>query len=106
MAITPMFHIRCLFEGISPPIWRSLQVPGWMTFHQLRSVLAAMLEWQEGDGYRFIIGSQVLTHGAKAIQGDSGAWKLMQWFQPGLRFTISLDSGWTLSLQVAGLAEG
>ena len=104
--MTPMFHIRCLFEGISPPVWRSLQVPGWMTFHQLRSVLAAMLEWQDGDAYRFLIGRQVLIHGAKSIEEDSGAWKLMQWFQPGLRFTISLESGWTLSLQVAGLAEG
>lgn len=106
MAITPIFHIRCLIEGISPPVWRSLQVPGWMSFHQLRSVLAAMLEWQDDDGYHFTIGNRLLTHGAKDPQEDSGGWKLLHWFQPGLRFACFLDSGWELSLQVAGLAEG
>ena len=105
MTKTPLFHIRCLIEGIQPPVWRSLQVPGWMTFHQLQGVLAASLEWQDGEDYRIEIGGRTLAYGQADPGMASNAWKVQDWFQPGLRFLCIFPSGWTLSVQVAGLAD-
>jgi len=105
MTNTPLFHIRCLIEGIQPPIWRSLQVPGWMTFHQLHTVLAASMQWQDGPGYQMEIGSHVLRHDQAEPGFDSHQWRIQDWFQPGLRFICRHPLGWRLSVQVAGLAE-
>ena len=126
MTNSPVFHIRCLMEGISPPVWRSLQVPAWLTFGQLAVFVRVAFGWQPQTtpSCRMEIGDRILTFDAADMDARMDGWKLRDLFVPGLRMVLSTIYGansgpagvsgktlsgesaggsWAISLQVVGL---
>ncbi len=107
MANPPLFHIRCLLEEVSPPIWRSMQLPGWLTFRQLGVLIDRSLDWTgtpDGGG-SFEIAGMTLTADAPLPDNGSDGWKLHDVCVPGLRFLYRPDHRWAVGVQVAAIAE-
>jgi hypothetical protein len=106
MTYSPFFHVRCLLEEISPPIWRSLRVPQWLTFGQFERLIRAAFGWSADPvpAGRFEVGGKTLAAEAGNPDGHVDGWRLLDWFVPGLRFILTTGSGWQIAVQGVGLA--
>ena len=105
MTNNPVFHIRCLMEGISPPVWRSLHVPEWLTFGQLAIYVRVAIGWLPhiAPSCRMEVGEKTLTVSGTDADARMDGWKLRDLFVPGLRMRLSSDGPWAFSLQVVGM---
>lgn len=106
MTYSPFFHIRCLLEDITPPVWRSLRVPQWLTFGQLEHLVRSAFGWAEEaePTGRYTLSSRVLSADAAGKDDHVDGWRLLDWFAPGMRLLLTTGSGWQISIQVVGLA--
>lgn len=63
-----VLHVE--IEGISPPIWRRLEVENCLTFAELHVILQAAMGWENDHLYEFIVGD----HHIGPTSEDSPAW--------------------------------
>lgn len=52
----PGYRLRIDLGFSSPPIWRSLTVPGTMTLAELHKVIQHCFGWEGDETYRFLVG--------------------------------------------------
>lgn len=57
----PDYRLRVELEGVEPPVWRILRVPGGLSFSELHVVLQAVMGWEDRHLYRFEIGDEVFV---------------------------------------------
>lgn len=57
----PDYHLRVELEGVEPPVWRLLRVPGSLSFSELHVVLQAVMGWEDRHLYRFEIAEEVFV---------------------------------------------
>ena len=55
------YKIRIAICGIEPPIWRSLRIPGSITFAQLHRIIQVAFGWLDYHLYHFRFGSIVVV---------------------------------------------
>ena len=53
-----IYQLQVSLEGISPPIWRQLQVRSDITLHELHKALQLVLGWQDYHLYQFILSTR------------------------------------------------
>jgi hypothetical protein len=51
-----IYQLKVTLAGISPPVWRQIEVPGNFTLDRLHLVLQAAMGWENYHLYQFIIG--------------------------------------------------
>jgi hypothetical protein len=61
LASHPIYQIKVTLEGIHPPIWRRIQVPGNLTLPQLHAVLQIAMGWTNSHLHGFRVGKQFYT---------------------------------------------
>ena len=59
MAQQPIFQLRIRLEGIDPPIWRRLLVPGGAKLSKLHDIFQAAMGWTNSHLHAFPIGDQL-----------------------------------------------
>jgi len=52
-AFAPVYRLRVTLEGIEPPIWRLLELPGTLTLLDLHRVLQSAMGWEDRHLFRF-----------------------------------------------------
>ncbi|MBI1905205.1 MAG: SEC-C domain-containing protein [Rhodocyclales bacterium] len=62
--------LHVALEGISPPIWRRLEVENCLTFAELHVILQTAMGWENDHLYEFIVGD----HHIGPTSEDSPAW--------------------------------
>jgi hypothetical protein len=58
MSVSPVYELKIVLEGSSPPIWRRLQVPGLATFEELHYAIQVGMGWDDQHLHRFQVGSK------------------------------------------------
>mgnify|MGYP001069261173 CR=1 FL=1 len=53
------YEIRVVLKDITPPVWRTLEVPGNLTLDQLHQVLQVAMGWENAHLYLFQIGGKL-----------------------------------------------
>jgi hypothetical protein len=54
-----IYQMKILLEGITPPIYRRIQVPGLLTLAALHNVIQCVMGWTDCYLHRFIINGQM-----------------------------------------------
>ena len=67
----PGFRLHIDLGYSSPPIWRSLRLPGIMTLADLHSVIQHCFGWQGDEPYRFLVGKVFYGPHERATTGGS-----------------------------------
>lgn len=57
------YQIKITLEGMSPPVWRRLMIPGCLSFSQLAVILHGVMNWEEMGEFQFILGRNRLFIG-------------------------------------------
>jgi hypothetical protein len=58
---SPVYHLRITLEGIEPPIWRRLQLPGNASLGWLHAVIQVAMGWSNSHLHQFIAGKQLYS---------------------------------------------
>jgi len=66
---TPVYHLKITLEGIAPPIWRRLQVPGNANLGWLHAVIQVAMGWTNSHLHQFIVGKQVYSDPSFDLDG-------------------------------------
>ena len=66
---TPVYHLKITLEGIAPPIWRRLQVPGNANLGWLHAVIQVAMGWTNSHLHKFIVGKQVYSDPSFDLDG-------------------------------------
>jgi hypothetical protein len=53
--IAMIYQIKIAIDGIRPPIWRRVQVPGRMTLAGLHSVIQTAMGWYDCHLHEFLV---------------------------------------------------
>ena len=56
MAQQPVFQLRIRLEGIDPPVWRRVLVPGGANLSRLHGIFQAAMGWTDSHLHSFTIG--------------------------------------------------
>jgi hypothetical protein len=59
VAQQPVFQLRIRLEGINPPVWRRLLVPGGVRLAKLHDMFQAAMGWTNSHLHSFTIGDQL-----------------------------------------------
>ena len=54
-----VYQARVELEGIKPPIWRRIQVPGSLTLGEFHDVIQIVMGWRDSHLHRFTINQQL-----------------------------------------------
>ncbi|MGZ0087283.1 plasmid pRiA4b ORF-3 family protein [Caldibacillus thermoamylovorans] len=80
------YQLKISLNGIRPPIWRRVLVPGHATFHELHLIIQEAMGWEQAHLYEFDFGSVLvgLPDGWDSFQlekelMDARRIKLQQW---------------------------
>lgn len=68
------YQIKITLEGMSPPVWRRLMIPGCLSFSQLAVILHGVMNWEEMGEFQFILGRNRLfigETGENHFQGEN-----------------------------------
>lgn len=57
----PTYQLRVELEGISPPIWRRVLVPGNIRLGRLHAIIQVVMGWDNDHLHQFIIGKQAYS---------------------------------------------
>jgi hypothetical protein len=57
----PVYHLKVALEGIAPPIWRRLQVPGSASLGWLHAVIQVAMGWTNSHLHQFTVGKRVYS---------------------------------------------
>ena len=63
-----LYQLKVTLQGIRPPIWRRIQVPGFITLNQLHEILQEAMGWENYHLHLFEIGRDRYT--APAMDED------------------------------------
>ncbi len=55
----PVFQLRIRLEGIDPPVWRRVLVPGGVRLAKLHDIFQAAMGWTDSHLHNFTIGDQL-----------------------------------------------
>lgn len=53
------YRLRVVLKDVSPPVWRTLEVPEEVTLHRLHQVLQVAMGWEDAHLYLFHVGQQM-----------------------------------------------
>ena len=59
MAQQPVFQLRVRLEGIDPPVWRRVLVPGGVRLAKLHDIFQAAMGWTNSHLHSFTIGDRL-----------------------------------------------
>jgi hypothetical protein len=59
---TPIYHLKISLEGIEPPIWRRLQVPGTGNLGWLHAVIQVAMGWTNSHLHQFVVGKHLYSN--------------------------------------------
>jgi hypothetical protein len=66
----PGFQLRVVLSYSSPPIWRTVQLPGTFTLKDLHTVIQVCFGWDDSASHRFLVGK--VFYGPAAAEASSG----------------------------------
>lgn len=79
---TPIYQIKVTLDGIRPPIWRRIQVPGDTSLLKLHRILQVVMGWQDYHLHEFTING--------VIYGDPSSDEWGEWgIEPEERYRLS-----------------
>ncbi len=55
------YHLHVALEGIEPPIWRQVSVPGQISLFGLHECLQVVMGWQNYHLHQFLMGETIYT---------------------------------------------
>ena len=94
------YQFRIAIEGAEPPVWRKVEVPDRITFHQLHLVLQRCFQWKDYHLYKFElpgVGDVMRLHEGVVTEDDTAFDAREQlidpYMEPGLRFRYVYDFG-------------
>lgn len=105
------FELTVALRGIMPPIWRTLDVPGNLTLHNLHEVLQVAMGWENAHLYLFQVGRQLYgepsTDWAMPV-ADATTMTLAEIAAKTSAFTYEYDMGdsWVHEITVEQAREG
>ncbi|HEY6192327.1 MAG TPA: plasmid pRiA4b ORF-3 family protein [Bacteroidota bacterium] len=56
-----IYQLKIAIEDCSPPIWRRLQVPGYVTFAQLHRIIQSAFMWSDAHLHEFRIHDRIFS---------------------------------------------
>ncbi len=70
------YEIKVSIKDTHPPVWRRLQIPAGITFHELNAIIQLAFDWCGYHAYNFEIGSAVRGDGLfiELPYPDDGLW--------------------------------
>ncbi|MBN1316452.1 MAG: plasmid pRiA4b ORF-3 family protein [Anaerolineales bacterium] len=95
----PIYQIKITLDGIRPPIWRRIQVPGNFTLSKLHDVIQIIMGWYDCHLHHFIISDRYYGNPEYDEYGDletipEGEFKLNKVIPgEGFRFKYVYDFG-------------
>lgn len=91
-----IYETRITLQGVSPPIWRRLQVPADISLEYLHNVLQIVMGWESGHLHQFIVnGDSYGTPDAEFLTDiqDENAYRLSDLVGEGGRLAYEYDFG-------------
>jgi hypothetical protein len=67
------YQLKIELEGITPPIWRRVLMPGNVSLGRLHSIIQVAMGWDNDHLHQFIIGKQVYSDPAFKLNDSWGA---------------------------------
>ncbi len=109
---TAIYQIKVTLDGIRPPIWRRIQVPGNTTLLDLHRILQVVMGWEDYHLHQFIVADVIYGDPAMDEWGEwgiepEGRCRLSQIVPgEGFRFRYEYDFGdsWEHTLLVEKIA--
>ncbi len=98
LPLVHIYQIKVTLQGVRPPIWRHIEVPGELTLPQLHAVLQIAMGWTNSHLHGFRVGEQFFTEPDPDYEGmnvmDERQIRLSQIVpEPGARFVYEYDFG-------------
>jgi len=96
-----VFRIRVALEGIKPPIWRTLLVPGPISLQELHEVLQTSLGWTDSHLHQFDAGSRIVgvpdPEFEDDVEDEAGVRleEVMSRPKDSIRYEYDFGDGWT-----------
>ncbi|MGH3780095.1 MAG: plasmid pRiA4b ORF-3 family protein [Pseudonocardiaceae bacterium] len=88
-----VYRLRVVLSGISPMIWRQLEVPATVTLAQLHEVLATSFAWSGEHLYRFTVHGRDYGSGELWLTDPSRPRRCYPWCSGGARSAPPEDCG-------------
>lgn len=67
----PVYQLKVTLDGIKPPIWRRIQVRGYVSLFKLHKIIQAMMGWEDYHLHQFMVGEDYY-----AIQSPEDPWPM------------------------------
>jgi hypothetical protein len=100
MSVPPVYELKIVLEGSSPPIWRRLQVPAFATFEDLHHVIQVAMGWDDQHLHKFQAGSKRIggpessPFGSTADESRTRLYRVMTRERESLTYEYDFGDGW------------
>jgi hypothetical protein len=71
------YQLKIELEGVSPPIWRRVLVPGDISLGRLHAVIQLVMGWENAHLHQFIIDKEFYSDPTFKLNEDGGAQRVL-----------------------------
>jgi hypothetical protein len=100
MSVSPVYELKIVLEGSSPPIWRRLHVPALATFEELHHVIQFAMGWDDQHLHKFQAGSKRIgvpessRFGSTTDESRTRLYRVMTREGDSLTYEYDFGDGW------------
>jgi hypothetical protein len=95
-SLTTTYQLKVTLKGTKPPIWRRIEVPGWIALSGLHAVIQVAMGWTNSHLHEFAIGGcqygEIDDDAPEELLGEAG-YTLAEVVGEGERFEYLYDFG-------------
>ena len=100
MSVSPVYELKIVLEGSSPPIWRRLHVPALATFEELHYAIQVAMGWDDQHLHQFQVGSKCIgvpessRFGSTTDETRTRLYRVMTREGDSLTYVYDFGDGW------------
>jgi hypothetical protein len=109
MSVSPVYELKIVLEGSSPPIWRRLQVPALATFEELHHVIQIAMGWDDQHLHQFRVGSKRIgvprssRFGSTTDERHTRLYRVLAREGDSLAYEYDFGDGWCHEVTLEGI---